>query len=139
MQAPAAIFILSAGDAPLIGVNYLKLRRAGWMQTLQAALGNRLLAGESLARYTAARLGGPADWLYLARDSSDELVEVVRTRLGWRAARARAGRRCQCPGLGCRCAWAGRHQSRQRVTFGAWHEGRNVAGQRRYRADRAGT
>ncbi len=39
----------------------------------------RLLRNEPLARYTAARLGGPADLLYVARQSIDELVTVVRT------------------------------------------------------------
>lgn len=43
----------------------------------------RLLEHEPLARYTAARLGGPADWLYVARESSAELATVVRA--GWAA------------------------------------------------------
>jgi UDP-N-acetylmuramate dehydrogenase len=34
---------------------------------------------EPLARYTAARLGGKADWLYLAKTSTEDLVEVVST------------------------------------------------------------
>lgn len=37
----------------------------------------RLLADEPLGRHTAVRLGGPADWLYLARESADELAAVV--------------------------------------------------------------
>jgi len=37
----------------------------------------RLLQHEPLARYTAARLGGAADWLYVAKDSTEELAEVV--------------------------------------------------------------
>jgi UDP-N-acetylmuramate dehydrogenase len=37
----------------------------------------RLLHGEPLTKYTAARLGGPADWLYVARQSNDELREIV--------------------------------------------------------------
>ena len=36
-----------------------------------------LLQNEPLARYTAARMGGSADWLYVARDSLDDLIEVV--------------------------------------------------------------
>lgn len=36
-----------------------------------------LLQNEPLSKYTAARLGGPADWLYIARDSNEKLVEVV--------------------------------------------------------------
>lgn len=38
----------------------------------------RLRSAVPLARYTAARLGGPADWLYSARDSSEELVAALR-------------------------------------------------------------
>lgn len=38
---------------------------------------DRLLKNEPLARFTAARIGGAADWLYVARDSMDELVDVV--------------------------------------------------------------
>ncbi|MCU0495907.1 MAG: UDP-N-acetylmuramate dehydrogenase [Anaerolineae bacterium] len=42
-----------------------------------------LLQHVPLARYTAARLGGKADWLYHARESIDELVEVVMA--AWKA------------------------------------------------------
>lgn len=41
-------------------------------------LGDRLQRDVPLAKFTAARLGGPADWLYMARSDSDELVAVVR-------------------------------------------------------------
>jgi len=44
---------------------------------LRAALGARLKADEPLARYTSARLGGPADFLATA-DDADELAELVR-------------------------------------------------------------
>lgn len=37
----------------------------------------QLLHDEPLAKYTAARLGGPADWLYVARQSNEELSEIV--------------------------------------------------------------
>jgi len=37
----------------------------------------RLRTDEPLARHTAVRLGGPADWLYLAQESDDELEAVV--------------------------------------------------------------
>ncbi|MBC7871761.1 MAG: hypothetical protein H7Y09_13035, partial [Chitinophagaceae bacterium] len=47
------------------------------MLALKNRLGGRLLQEEALARYTAARLGGAAEWLYLAKDSLDELCEVV--------------------------------------------------------------
>lgn len=41
-------------------------------------LTERLRADVPLAPYTAARLGGPADWLYSARESRAELVAVLR-------------------------------------------------------------
>lgn len=60
------------------------------MNTLKTRLGDRLLQNESLARFTAARLGGVADWLYIARNADGdastataELVEVVTT--AWKA------------------------------------------------------
>ncbi|HEX2622768.1 MAG TPA: FAD-binding protein, partial [Phototrophicaceae bacterium] len=49
------------------------------MEKLITRLEGRLLRDEPLARFTAARLGGKADWLYLAKDSVDDLVEVVMT------------------------------------------------------------
>ncbi|NDJ63333.1 MAG: UDP-N-acetylmuramate dehydrogenase [Chloroflexi bacterium] len=47
------------------------------MTLLASPLAERLLKAEPLAKYTAARLGGPADWLYVARASTDELAAVV--------------------------------------------------------------
>ncbi|MBZ0293601.1 MAG: UDP-N-acetylmuramate dehydrogenase [Anaerolineae bacterium] len=47
------------------------------MQTIQTLLGDRLLADEPLAKYTAARLGGPAEWLYIAKGSVENLAEVM--------------------------------------------------------------
>ena len=44
---------------------------------LQARFGDVLLRDEPLARYTVARLGGPADWLVVARSRAD-LVDAVR-------------------------------------------------------------
>ena len=46
----------------------------GGSEGLQA---DRLRSDVPLARYTAARLGGPADWLYSARDSREELVAAL--------------------------------------------------------------
>ena len=51
------------------------------MSDLRAAFGARLKTGEPLARYTSARVGGPADYLAVA-DSQDELAELVRS--AWR-------------------------------------------------------
>ena len=41
-----------------------------------------LLRDEPLSKYTAARLGGAADWVYIARNSADELAQIVTT--AWR-------------------------------------------------------
>jgi UDP-N-acetylmuramate dehydrogenase len=46
--------------------------------SLVSSLGDRLTRDMPLARFTAARLGGPADWLYVARSDPGELVGVVR-------------------------------------------------------------
>ena len=51
------------------------------MSDLRAAFGARLKIGEPLARYTSARVGGPADYL-AAADSAGELAELVRS--AWR-------------------------------------------------------
>ena len=48
------------------------------LSTLISSLGGRLTRDTPLARFTAARLGGPADWVYIARSDSGELVDVVR-------------------------------------------------------------
>ena len=48
------------------------------LSTLISSLGGRLTRDTPLARFTAARLGGPADWLYIARNDPDELITVVR-------------------------------------------------------------
>jgi UDP-N-acetylmuramate dehydrogenase len=51
------------------------------MSDLRAAFGARLKTGEHLARYTSARVGGPADYLAVA-GSAGELAELVRS--AWR-------------------------------------------------------
>lgn len=54
------------------------------MIDLQTLLpGVALLQNEPLAKYTAARLGGAADWLYIARTDAAELSRVVLA--AWRA------------------------------------------------------
>ena len=47
------------------------------MSFLPARYTHRLLQNEPLAKYTAARLGGAADWVYIARETNDELIEIV--------------------------------------------------------------
>lgn len=87
----------------------------------------RLLHHEPLFRYTAARLGGPAAWLYVARESADELVTVVHA--GW------------TQGIPTRVLGGGANvlasddgfrglvviNDVAEVEFGDWHDGRNVA------------
>jgi UDP-N-acetylmuramate dehydrogenase len=51
------------------------------MPDLRTVFGPRLKLGEPLARYTSARLGGPADYLATA-DSAAELADLVRTARG---------------------------------------------------------
>ena len=46
-------------------------------RALEDATPGRVRAGESLARHTSFRIGGPADWL-VAPDTADELAAVVR-------------------------------------------------------------
>ena len=48
------------------------------LPSLAPSLGDRLTRDVPLARFTAARLGGPADWLYIARTDPEELIGVVR-------------------------------------------------------------
>lgn len=97
------------------------------MLTLSRPYASRLLHNEPLARYTAARLGGPADWLYMARESTDELVEVVS------AAWAQdvpvrvlgGGANVLVSDKGCRGLIVINHVAE--ITFGDWHGGRNVS------------
>ena len=51
------------------------------MSDLRAAFGTRLKSDEPLARYTSARVGGPAEYLALA-NTAGELAELVRS--AWR-------------------------------------------------------
>ncbi|NWG17519.1 MAG: UDP-N-acetylmuramate dehydrogenase [Chloroflexi bacterium] len=97
------------------------------MMTLLVPYADRLVRDEPLARYTAARLGGPADWLYVARESTDELVEVVSA--AW------------AQGVPVRVLGGGANvlvsdqgvrglvviNDVAEVTFGDWHDGRNAA------------
>ena len=45
--------------------------------TFHIPIGDGVLQNEPLAKYTAARLGGPADMLYIARESTELLATVV--------------------------------------------------------------
>ena len=88
---------------------------------------DRLLRNESLARYTAARLGGSADYLYVAKTSTDELAAVVMS--AWsRNMPVRVlggGANVLISDKGVRGLVVISDVSE--VIFDTWHEGRNVA------------
>lgn len=97
------------------------------MELLKSKLEDRLLRDEPLARFTAARLGGPADWLYIARNSLEELVEVVSS--AWEM-----GLPTRVLGAGANVLVADKGfrgliiiDRIAEVTFGEWHDGRNVS------------
>ena len=80
-----------------------------------------------MARYTAARLGGAADWLYVAEKSTDELVGVV-------AAAWAAELPVRVLGGGANVLVSDNGirglvviNDVNEVSFGEWHGGRNVS------------
>jgi UDP-N-acetylmuramate dehydrogenase len=82
---------------------------------------------EPLARFTAARLGGKADWLYVAKSSTEELVEVVTT--AWKHAMP-----VRVLGAGANVLVSDRGvrglvviNGITEVEVGDWHEGRNLS------------
>ncbi len=87
----------------------------------------RLQHQASLARYTAARLGGPADMLYVAKESTDELAAVVMA--AWEqdvpVRVLGGGANVLISDKGVRGLVVINDVSE--VTFGDWHDGRNVA------------
>jgi UDP-N-acetylmuramate dehydrogenase len=97
------------------------------MTRLKAVLGDRLLHNEPLARYTAARLGGPAEYLYIAKDSLEELVEAVTTAWteGIPVRVLGGGANVLVSDSGVRGLIVINHVSE--VTFGDWHHQRNVS------------
>lgn len=99
------------------------------MKRLHTLLGDRLREGESLTRYTAARLGGPADWLYVTQpdDPIEQLAEAV-------AAAWQQGLPVCVLGGGANVLVSDRGirglvviNRISQVEFGQWHEGRNVS------------
>lgn len=99
------------------------------MKQLQALLGHRLRENEPLARYTAARLGGPADWLYVsnAKNLFDELIEVATTAwsMGLPVQVLGGGANVLVSDAGVRgLVIVNRIND---IEFGEWHDGRNVS------------
>jgi UDP-N-acetylmuramate dehydrogenase len=97
------------------------------MTQLQTLLDNRLLASEPLAKYTAARLGGPAEWLYVAKDSIDEFAEVLSTAWaeGFEMRILGGGANVLVSDAGVRGLVIINHSAE--ITFGEWHDERNLA------------
>jgi UDP-N-acetylmuramate dehydrogenase len=94
---------------------------------LAHALGVQLLRDEPLAKYTAARIGGPADWLYVARGSVEELSTVVQA--AWAQ-----GMPVRVIGGGANVLVADKGvrglvvvNRVAQVVFGEWHEGRTAS------------
>ncbi len=87
----------------------------------------RLQPNASLARYTAARLGGTADLLYVAKESTDELATVVMSAWdqGVPVRVLGGGANVLISDKGVRGLVVINDVSE--VTFGDWHDGRNVS------------
>lgn len=97
------------------------------MEHFRTRLGDRLLRDASAARFTAARLGGQVDWLYIARDSLDELVEVVTS--AWQAGLPvrviGGGANVLVADSGFRGLLVVNHV--EDIQTGDWHDGRNLS------------
>jgi UDP-N-acetylmuramate dehydrogenase len=80
-----------------------------------------------LAKYTAARLGGSADWLYIAKESVIELANVVKA--AWAdnlpVRILGGGANILVSDMGVRGLVVINRVSQ--IDFGEWHEGRNVS------------
>lgn len=97
------------------------------MLSLPEPYASRLQYDELLSRYTAARIGGPADLLYVARESTEELAAVV-------SAAWDQGIPVRILGGGANVLISDKGvrglvviNDVAEVTFGEWHGGRNVA------------
>lgn len=97
------------------------------METLVTRFAGRLLKDEPLARFTAARLGGPADWLYIAKGPIEELIEVV-------SAAWQHGIPVRILGGGANVLVSDRGvrglvviNSLTQIETGDWHDGRNLS------------
>ncbi len=97
------------------------------MLKLPEIYAGRLLRNEVMSRYTAARLGGAADWLYVAKESTEELVAVV-------SAAWEQGVPVRILGGGANVLVSDKGvrglvviNDVSAVTFGDWHNGQNVS------------
>lgn len=99
------------------------------MKHLVQLAGDRLQRNAPLGKYTAARLGGPADWLYVAQanDPIEQLVDIV-------VAAWQDGLPVRMLGGGANVLISDRGvdglmivNRSAHVEFGDWHGGRNVS------------
>ena len=88
MHSGDVLITMSAGDGYKVGDHVLNMlrsrnsKRSDAVDSLFAELGEKIIKNESMASYTSARIGGPADYFIQAR-SVDELSTAVQT--GWQA------------------------------------------------------
>ncbi|HCU79846.1 MAG TPA: hypothetical protein DGN60_01630 [Chloroflexi bacterium] len=88
MNSGDVLVTMSAGDGYKVGERVLNMlcsrnyQSGDALDLLFAQLGEKLRKNESMASYTSARIGGPADYFVQAR-SVDELSDAVQT--GWEA------------------------------------------------------
>ncbi len=96
------------------------------MSLLEKRFGARLHRNEPLSKYTAARLGGPADMLFVAKRSAEELAEIVQ--LAWAAdvplRIIGGGANILVADDGVRGLVVINRVSE--INFGEWHDGRTV-------------
>jgi UDP-N-acetylmuramate dehydrogenase len=80
-----------------------------------------------LSKYTAARLGGNADWLYIAKDSVESLAQVVQTAWdeGMPMRVLGGGANVLVSDKGFRGLVVLNHVAK--IDFGDWHDGRTVS------------
>jgi len=86
-----------------------------------------ILKSQSLAKYTAARLGGNADLIYVARQGIEELAEIVLTawQMNLPVTMLGGGANVLVSDKGVRGLVIINRNSK--IEFGDWHDGRNVS------------
>ena len=88
MHSGDVLITMSAGDGYKVGEHVLNIlrsrnsKRSDAIDSLFGELGEKIKKNESMASYTSARIGGPADYFIQAR-SVDELSTAVQ--IGWGA------------------------------------------------------
>lgn len=96
------------------------------ISALSKKLEGRLLHDEPLAKYTAARLGGNADWLYIAKESPEELAEVAMTAWNEGIPLRILGGGANVLVSDCGVRGLVIINRTSQIEFGEWHSGRKV-------------